>query len=467
MADSVGIQAVAGFALDHGLYGAGPAIVYPDDPPGATQIAAGEQVPFSSESLTKATERAHDSALVGSGIARPAEVATEAISGAIEGPLRYRGWERLTYCGTGFEHPDNSPAFVGTPGAGKAISDATNTSPIVITSATHGYVTGDGVRVSGVVGNTAANGDWVIKVILPTTFELVGSTGNGVYVSGGTAEKFSAFAHLFELDEVLQDQAWVAGTERLAGFNAGDRKVRRGVVGFSKGQTNDQAFSSCMIDKITLSGNPTEVRVAFDLLGYNRRAGSYNSANWTLPGVSTALAIFHQATVKLGTRAAGYGSLSTFKPSAWELSVANNLKGDDRSTASAPYIEQPERNNFRETALKLDFPRFGPDAVTLQSYADLGTELSGYIELVGPQIGATGYYHLWGFYMSSLRIKETEPGNIGGPSVLTYSIELQAHRPGGSDIFVGNKHAGITLVKDGELVIVTQNEDPADYATEV
>jgi hypothetical protein len=179
------------------------------------------------------------------------------------------------------------------------------------------------------------------------------------------------------------------------------------------------------------------------------------------------MSIFQQATVKLGTRAAGYGALSTFKPSSWELSVANNLKGDDFTTESAPNIVQPERNNFRETVLKLEFPRYNADAETLMAYADLGTELAGYIELVGPQIGATGFYYTWGFYMSSLIARENEPGNVGGPGVLTYSITLQAHRPAGSDIFVGNKHAGIALKKDGELVIKTHNEDSADYSTEV
>lgn len=395
MPESVGIQSKAGFALDHGLYGAGPAIVYPDHPPGATQIAADGQIPFDKETLTAAIERAVDTALIGAGALPPGTVVSELIQGNIEGPFRYRGWERIIYCGMGFEQPDNSPATLAA----------------------------------------------------------------GVY------------AHLFEGDDVLQDQAWVTTDERLAGFNAGDRKVRRGVLGFDKGQTNDLVFSSIMVDKIVISGTTKEVRIAVDLIGYARIAGSYNSANWTLPGASTAISVFPQATVKLGTRAAGYGALSTYKPSAWELTWLNNFKGDDITTESAPHIVQPERNAFRETTLKLDFPRYGPDAVTLQAYKDLGTEMAGFLELEGGEIAATGFNYFWGFYMSSLAIRsEPEPGNVNGPSVLTHSIEMQAHRPNGivtPDIFVGNKHAGIALKKDGELVIVTQNEDTADYSTEV
>jgi len=40
--------------------------------------------------------------------------------------------------------------------------------------------------ITGVVGNTAANGTWVVEVQTATTIALNGSTGNGAYVSGGT-----------------------------------------------------------------------------------------------------------------------------------------------------------------------------------------------------------------------------------------------------------------------------------------
>src|SRR5690348_3284911 len=70
----------------------------------------------------------------------------------------------------------------------RSVSDATNASPIVVTTtAAHLMATGDRVRVSGVTGNTAANGDFTITVLTSTTFSLDGSTGNGAYVSGGTA----------------------------------------------------------------------------------------------------------------------------------------------------------------------------------------------------------------------------------------------------------------------------------------
>ncbi|WP_406696275.1 hypothetical protein V5E97_35330 [Singulisphaera sp. Ch08] len=65
------------------------------------------------------------------------------------------------------------------------ITGATNAAPIVVTSASHGQRTGDRVLISGVTGNTAANGTWTITVGNANTFSLNGSTGNGAYAGGG------------------------------------------------------------------------------------------------------------------------------------------------------------------------------------------------------------------------------------------------------------------------------------------
>ena len=73
------------------------------------------------------------------------------------------------------------------PNAHIVITGATNVSPIVIsTASTDGLQAGDTVFVDEIAGNTAANGKWVVgTVVANTSFELVGSTGNGAYTSGG------------------------------------------------------------------------------------------------------------------------------------------------------------------------------------------------------------------------------------------------------------------------------------------
>jgi hypothetical protein len=61
-----------------------------------------------------------------------------------------------------------------------AIVSSTDASPIVVTTGTHGYHTGDTIEIEGHATNTAANGQWQITVQSTTTFVLNGSTGNGV-----------------------------------------------------------------------------------------------------------------------------------------------------------------------------------------------------------------------------------------------------------------------------------------------
>ena len=67
----------------------------------------------------------------------------------------------------------------------KAVTDATNANPIVITSAGHGFSDGDSVTISGVLGNNAANGTHTVANKTADTFELSGVAGDGAYVSGG------------------------------------------------------------------------------------------------------------------------------------------------------------------------------------------------------------------------------------------------------------------------------------------
>src|SRR5574344_1655166 len=67
------------------------------------------------------------------------------------------------------------------------VSNATNATPIVITAVGHGFLTGDKVQISGVGGNTAANGVFTITKIGTDTFSLNGSVGNGTFTTNGSA----------------------------------------------------------------------------------------------------------------------------------------------------------------------------------------------------------------------------------------------------------------------------------------
>lgn len=74
---------------------------------------------------------------------------------------------------------------------------ATNASPIQITtSTTHSLVTGQIVTINGAVGNTAANGTWVVTVLNNTQFTLNGSTGNGTFSGTASVQRGASYYHL-------------------------------------------------------------------------------------------------------------------------------------------------------------------------------------------------------------------------------------------------------------------------------
>ena len=79
----------------------------------------------------------------------------------------------------------------------KSVGGATNATPIVVTATSHGYSDGDFVNITGVVGNTAANGLHIVANKTSNTFELTtpagaNVAGNGSYDSAGSC--FLCFA---------------------------------------------------------------------------------------------------------------------------------------------------------------------------------------------------------------------------------------------------------------------------------
>lgn len=65
---------------------------------------------------------------------------------------------------------------------GQTVTNATNATPIVITTAyNHGYFNHEWVVISGVEGNTNANNTWQIYDVTATTFKLRDSVGNGTF----------------------------------------------------------------------------------------------------------------------------------------------------------------------------------------------------------------------------------------------------------------------------------------------
>jgi hypothetical protein len=104
----------------------------------------------------------------------------------------------------------------------KAITAASNASPIVVTSASHGFANGDIVVIRGVAGNTSANGTWQVANQATNTFELktvkdaLNSTGNGAYTSGGCAINLTLGDDWADVDAAVQGTPVALTTKTVA-----------------------------------------------------------------------------------------------------------------------------------------------------------------------------------------------------------------------------------------------------------
>jgi hypothetical protein len=98
------------------------------------------------------------------------------------------------------------------------ITSVSNTTPQVVTTSTpHPWQTGWQVTI---LGNSAANGPWVIVRLSSTTFSLVGSTANGLVTGGAVqrdAEVMYGTPRFYNrtLTNVWAPDVSIAGTQRL------------------------------------------------------------------------------------------------------------------------------------------------------------------------------------------------------------------------------------------------------------
>lgn len=111
----------------------------------------------------------------------------------------------------------------------KAITAASNATPIALTVTAHGFANGDLIVVRGVGGNTAANGTYLVagqttNAFNLTTLDGLNTTGNGAYTSGGTAIDLTAAGALTDVDAGLIGTAatLASKTQTLGVLDAAD-----------------------------------------------------------------------------------------------------------------------------------------------------------------------------------------------------------------------------------------------------
>lgn len=159
------------------------------------------------------------------------------------------------------------------------ITNATNASPIQITTVTpHGLSSNDYVEISGVLGNTDANGQWQVTFVDGSNFTLNGSVGNGAYSGGGTVEG----GDLGEVDYIIQtncvpDSVTVV-TQSASVFNvaivAAVTVPQNQVVAY---QSNVQTLLATYFASLGIGGVGGVLQY-FDIIGILYAAGSVSGA---------------------------------------------------------------------------------------------------------------------------------------------------------------------------------------------
>ncbi len=106
------------------------------------------------------------------------------------------------------------------------ITNATNATPIVVSSASHGLNTGDFVDIHDVGGNLAANGHFRVGATTGGTFELL-DAATGASVAGSGAYSGGGIAIGLETIEFISDIAAGAIASRSAPL--GTKTTNRGI----------------------------------------------------------------------------------------------------------------------------------------------------------------------------------------------------------------------------------------------
>lgn len=154
---------------------------------------------------------------------------------------------------------------------GTSITNATNASPIVITtSSAHGLASGAVVSIQGVLGNTAANGVWIVTVTGSNSFSLNGSTGNGTYSAASVASAYTPQSATFQADISGSSSTSATGTITQAVTSlVGVSVVNLASFTGSNAQSNPTLVALCRAKQATISPNgPTQAYTYFALQAY-------------------------------------------------------------------------------------------------------------------------------------------------------------------------------------------------------
>ena len=220
----------------------------------------------------------------------------------------------------------------------KAITGATNATPIAVECTGHSFANGDIVVIGGVTGNTAANGTWKVSNQSTNNFDLVtldglNSTGNGAFSASGWVINLTGADNLDDIN---------AGVVATSG-NMGTKTVADGVIGCADFSLTTVSGDQCeALVWYYDSGSPATSRLIFFNDGKTRVAVASDAlisatTLWIEPlernlAAGTTIVLSNGVTATLSAPAtAGARSLAV---NAMSAAVAAGHSGDAAYTGS-------------------------------------------------------------------------------------------------------------------------------------
>jgi hypothetical protein len=274
------------------------------------------------------------------------------------------------------------------------------------------------------------------------------NTAGATYHGSPETVTGTKYKHIFELDDILHTQAWASGERLPSGsgggtWDAGDKKVRRGVLAFAK-DVSDWRYNSCMVNKMTIKIEPPRVSFEFEILAYSLDRGSYNSGNWTL-ATSQINLIFPSLVFTLNGTARGI--------SGAEVTLDNHLLAE-RDTASGLYLAEPMREAKRDTVFGFNFMRYEADT----ELDILDADTANYCSFKC----TSGNYSL-GIYFSAFKFEKIS-APVAGPGLIRMDHTARAYLPA-ADQFA-SEWSNISLIQNKEMVVMVVNDHSANCLTE-
>jgi hypothetical protein len=460
---------VSGTGLANTLYPTAPDTTSPHADEEEVKLGGSDQIPFTSEGLIDTHNFESDETIIGKAGAAGSDLVGIIPNGNIEVNAHYDGLDSLFACVMGFEKPlaTDSPDYnpstaleIATPATGQTTTNWVDDA-VVFTSADVGKFirTVDNARQGQVRRITAIPGS-------TGSIATVSPAWDVTPVAGDTGELAREFVHTFELaNQISQDDWDVVYTSFPTGgvYASGDQLVHRGTLGIEKNQTQPWIFRSVMLNSMSISAQTgAGLTCSFECLPFDLdRDSATNTASstWDWDNSSDVfeenerIVYSDMDYIRIDSYSTGTALTSADNRcvSGFELSLNNNLQGDDQSSCAGLYRVEPARGGMREITGSLTVPRYAAD--TFINWRDAETMLMAKVSFSGSTL-ATNPRNLTLWLTSFKLMKVGMPVSSAG--VITQTIDFKCFVPAGQPA----SFPTLVATPKSELVIQTTNQNP-------